>query len=330
MKGFVDRIVARALQTVPVVHRRREPIFIAQLRARNSAADDDRVARRSIEESNRRAKPRHQIGDPLTEAPTIESSSSLGFVPTPLPSLRRDDLRRTTPQRGAERGLDADDNDGVGDGRIASAKPIANSWDSHHQVASAPAEMPEAASRAPHALKAAPVAHTPLAESDIRPDANALADAAPLSAPVSRSGDGRHVKNAVQSDVEAGTHEPAAQSGSMVRVEGRLAADERPRGESSFEPQGAHDRATAREGDVEGRPAEVRREGDDTVVNDPTIAGFDRATAHDDSFTINVSIGRIDVAPPAFPSTPAQIVRAESSRASLDDYMHERAKIRGR
>lgn len=271
-----------------------------------------------IEESNRTAKSRRHVRDPAAEAPTIERSTSLGFVPTLLPSLRRDDPRRTTPHRGVERVLDSPNSDDVGDEGLAFEKTTANSSGTYEKFTSFPVEM------------AKPAPPAPRAEVNTQAVANAPADGSRFPAFLSRSEDGRHDTKAVQSNLEAGTDLLAAQSGSMVHVEGRLAAGERSRGESSLEPQGAYDRKTAHEIVLGERHADPQRKRDDTAGNDPTNAGFGRPTADDDTFTINVSIGRIDVAPPAFPSTPPQTVRAEPSRPSLDDYMHERAKIRGR
>lgn len=77
-----------------------------------------------------------------------------------------------------------------------------------------------------------------------------------------------------------------------------------------------------------GRTKTSRIEADDARRDDRAPAAQDQPI-DDDAFTINVSIGRIDIVR-STPPSPPPVAEPSTPRPSLDDYMRVRARVRGR
>jgi hypothetical protein len=312
MSGFLDRVVARALGTAPVVHRRREPVFAVTARAADvlfdeaSEFDDVQMPAQTAQ----RANPDDARSLRLDVDVEIEPGS-IGV--RPAAELERGAKQRPASPREAD-GLH--DLAASPDRRDASFVAAPRRTQEAHPASGPPAMdngidgmdgMDEGPIRSRPTVKAAPGVHDRNAAGGTEPAAND--DTAAASLP----GRAEHDFGVAEPVAELAT----ARTDFAARfdpIQSSMPVDENV-------PDGVRPRPAGR--DLRGHPDVPgdwnRRDGNQRGLQpDARAAG--------DDLTIDISIGRIEIARPAPAPVPAG---PAAPRSTLDDYLRVRAKVRG-
>ena len=297
MSDYFDRIASRTLGMLPVVHRRREPIFAIPVPAEHDpfAADvfDDADA---VEKTERRPD---RVGRVATaSAPPLDKQNDDLPQPVSTPGVASKSLERSSVAEPAivssVRGFES----------VTIATDIAKF---------AEAKDPVALAIAPSSDKASVDIKTDrIRNVDDRQQGRDVArESVTLGAPDDR------VENVSTSDVH------------VIAVESYRASDRESDVVASKESSHAAATKINETDSDRGRTTASRMTTDDTRRDDRAPTARDQPI-DDEALTINVSIGRIDIVRPTPPSPPSPVARPSSPRPSLDDYMRIREKVRGR
>lgn len=303
MSDFFERVAARTLATIPIVRRRREPIFAVAASAGRQTFETD-VFDDAFPPVSEQRRPESVVREPAAEASALAASIA--------PSSRA---------------MYA----GVSEERSqhAATQTVAMETHPHSSGDRGPSVGPNERSGAPATVSLLATAS----------DAPEFVDASDLRArgiePSVGVAMSRHdIVRA--SDVGIAALEPSVHRGGdesaidvdAMAVTSYRASDRRSPTVSSSEPL----RPVKTESDGTNRDPQ-RTDGSrfgpgDGRRDDRMRTTHDRAI-DDGPITINVSIGRIDVVRPTAPSIPTPVARPSLPRPSLDDYMRLRAKVRG-
>jgi hypothetical protein len=310
MSGFLDRVVARALGTAPVVHRRREPVFAVTPRAADILFDDasEFDAVQMPAQTAQCAEPDDARSLRLDVDVEIEPGS-IGVGPAA--ELERGAKQRVAPPREADGLHDlaalADRRDGsfvAAPRRAQEADPSSDPPAMDNGMDG----MDEDPIRSRRTVKAAPGVHDRNTAGGTELAANDDAGAASLP------GTAEH---------HFGVAEPVAEPATArTDFAARFDPIQFPKRVDESGPDRVRPHPTGRD---------LREHLDvphDRKQRDPNRRGPEPdARAADDDLTIDISIGRIEVARPA----PAPVTaRPAAPRSTLDDYLRLRAKVRGR
>jgi hypothetical protein len=308
MSGFLDRVVARALGTAPVVHRRHEPVFAATPRTADVLFDDasEFDAVQMPAQTAQRAKPDDARSLRLDVDVEIEPGS-VGVRPA---EFERRAKQRPAPPREADglHGLAAspdrrDASFAAAPRRAPEAHPASNPLAMDNGVD----DIVEDPVRGRRTVKAAPAVHDRNAAGGTEPAANDDAGAASLPG---------------RAEHDFGVAEPVAE---LAAARTDFAARFDP--VQSFMP---FDESVPDGGQPRSGGRELRRHSDvssDLNQRDGNQRGAEPDARAAGDVTIDVSIGRIEIARPASAPVPA---RPAAPRSTLDDYLRLRAKVRGR
>lgn len=317
MTAFLDRVVAQALGIAPVVHRRREPIFAPA--KRNDAGDPAHAAfekAQPFDESldaprpfRRHAVARARAADGEQEAP---DDGALAL------------------ERGPSRGGDVGENrsvellDSIGSGAVVAWQGQSSTSSSAPFALHRDGKRKEDGARA--IVPTAPIGFAAPAREQAHPE---FANAQTIAGDKGGGGEAAGFLSSPDvADNRRSAHErrdPQIAAGRTRQiVNARRAAFPEELGGSVLDtdPDGPKSSAGPPQDAALFQPGPARSDV-------PSAARVASPRSVADELTINVSIGRIDVAPSPPPPTQQPSV-ASLPRPSLADYMELRQKIRGR
>ena len=297
MSDYFDRIASRTLGMLPVVHRRREPIFATSVPAERDPFTADVFDDAKMVEKTERGPDR--VGRVATaSAPPLDKQND--DVPQPV----------STPVVASE----LHERSSVAEPAIVSSVRGFESVTIATEIAKfAEAKDPVAPAIAPSSDKARVAIKVDRRSNvdDRQQGQDAARESVKLEAPDDR------FENAPTSEAH------------VIAVESYRASDRESDVVAANESLPAIATKINETEPDRGRATASRMTTDDTRRDDRAPTARDQPT-DDEALTINVSIGRIDIVRPTPPSPPSPVARPSSPRPSLDDYMRIREKVRGR